>query len=149
MEEKIILCNDIDDFTSGYYLTEKTDVTHNNMEGFNGGKNNIMYNNIFSNRNNMINMMNQPNNKFQNAQMFGPEMNNNFYLPYQFGNNMNNSNNNILLPNMMSNNFGMNYNNGNNMNNYMQFQQKMNNNDNNSNNIPNGSNMISNFNNQQ
>ena len=36
-----ILYNDIDDFTSGYYLTEKTDITHNDMEGFTPNINNI------------------------------------------------------------------------------------------------------------
>ena len=121
---------------------------NNIVEGFNGGKNNNMYNNIFNNRNDMTNMMNQSNNKFQNAQMFGPGMNNNFYIPYQFGNNMKNTNN-MLTPNMIRNNLGMNYNNGNNMNIYMQFPQNVNINDNNNNTNPNGSKMIPKYNNQQ
>ena len=135
---------------------------NNDMDGFNGGNrnnmnalnmNNNLYNNMFNNRNNlqMMNMINQQNNnKFQNGQMFNPR--NNFYIPFQFNNNMNNNvNNNMYMQNMMNNNnFGINYNNGSNMNNIMQFQQKMNNNnDNNNNNISNRPNMMFNYNNQQ
>ena len=137
-------------------------MNNNEIEGFNGrNKNNIndlnnMNNNAFNNmynlNNNMqiINMMNNPKNKFENGQILPPGMNtNNFYLPFQFGNNLNNNSNNMIFPNMLmnNNNFGMNYNNGNNMNNFIQFQQnQMNNNDNS---IPNGSQRIFNFNNQQ
>ena len=134
----------------------------NDMDGFNGGNrnnmntlnmNNNLYNNMFNNRNNlqMMNMINQQNNnKFQNGQMFNPRSN--FYMPFQFNNNMNNNvNNNMYMQNMMNNNnCGINYSNGSNMNNIMQFQQKMNNNnDNNNNNISNRPNMMFNYNNQQ
>jgi hypothetical protein len=135
---------------------------NNDMDRFNGGNrnnmntlnmNNNLYNNMFNNRNNlqMMNMINQQNNnKFQNGQMFNPR--NNFYMPFQFNNNMNNNiNNNMYMQNMMNNNnCGINYSNGSNMNNIMQFQQKMNNNnDNNNNKISNRPNMMFNYNNQQ
>ena len=89
------------------------------------------------------------NNKFQ-GQMFSPGMNNNFYMPFQYYNmNTKNPNNNMFLQNLMNNNnFVMNYNNGNN---FIQFQQNKFNNNNmdNNNNVPNGANMMFNFNNQQ
>ena len=137
-------------------------INKNNLDGFNGGnqKNmnalnmNNLYNNMYNNnRNNMqmINMLNnqnnQNNNKYQNNQMIIPG--NNFYIPFQFGNN-NMNNNNMYFQNMMNNannNMGMNFNN-NNPNNFMQFQQNMNNNNDDNNIIVPNSSMF-NFNNQQ
>ena len=133
-------------------------INKNNLDGFNEGNQNNMnslnmnnlYSNMYNNNRNNIQMNyminNKINNKFQNNQMIMPG--NNFYLPFQFGNN-NMNNNNMYFHNMMNNtnNMGMNFNN-NNTNNFMQFQQNMNNN-NDSNNIivPNIS--MFNFNNQQ
>jgi 5'-AMP-activated protein kinase catalytic alpha subunit len=103
-------------------------ITNNNdLNDMNKTSNNDMYsNNIYThkggNNMNMMNMMEQNNkrnnNKFQSIPMFNPGMPNNFYMPFQFQNEMgNNANNNIMFQGMMNNaNYGMNYGNGNNNN---------------------------------
>ena len=98
---------------------------NNEMNDMNKNNNNDMFNNNSrfmpkgGNNMNMMGIMDQGrNNKFQSIPMFNPGMNINFYMPFQFQNDMgNNQNNNMMFPGMMNNpNYGINYGNGNNNN---------------------------------
>ena len=144
--------------------TKKNNNSYNiHKNDNNNGNNNINTNTINSNiynRIQMINMMNNQqqnnmNNKFQNNLFPQGINNNNFFIPFQYNNNNlnnNNPNNHLFLQSLMnSNNFGMNYNTGNNISNFIQFQHNKFNIDNNNNgsNVPNGAQMMFNFNNQQ
>ena len=144
--------------------TKKNNNSYNiHKNDNNNGNNNINTNTINSNiynRIQMINMMNNQqqnnmNNKFQSHLFPQGINNNNFFIPFQYNNNNlnnNNPNNHLFLQSLInSNNFGMNYNTGNNISNFIQFQHNKFNIDNNNNgsNVPNGAQMMFNFNNQQ
>jgi len=113
---------------------------NNEMNDMNKNNNDMFRNNIFGNRPGNMNMMgmlgnnmNNRNNKFQSIPVFNPGLRNNFYMPFQYQNNLrNNTNNNLMVQGIMQgNNYRMNYNNGNN------------------NNVNNGSKLIYNYNNNQ
>ena len=104
---------------------KKTGMNNINPELNDMNNNEIYLNNRYAHKNgnnmNMIGMMSQGNNinrnnKFQNIPMFNPNMGNNFYIPFQFQNDIgNNQNNNMIFQGMMNNNnYGINYGNGNN-----------------------------------
>ena len=103
----------------------------------NNGNNVYLNNNRFGNKKNMnmMGMMGQGNNmniknKFQNIPMFNPNMNNDYYMQFQYQNDMNNNqNNNMMFQGMMNNNnnYGMNFGN-NNMNSGSKLMYHFNNN---------------------
>jgi len=101
--------NNINNELNEMNKNNNNDKYSNNMYGHKGGNNMNMMNMIEPNNN-------RNNNKFQTMPMFNPGMPNNFYMPFQFKNEMgNNTNNNMMFQGMMNNpNYGMNYGNGNN-----------------------------------